>query len=857
VSEFSESCRRLGRTDGEKAFAPPDAPEHPPRDRTFLLQHVRLEITVDDQARTISGTVTHRLSPINDGLTEVALDAGDLNIHKVLDDGGHELEWELHGETLSIHLPKARKAGQPFELRISYDAKPRKGIFFTGPDKANPKRPRITWTQGEDMDNRYWFPSYDYPNQRFTSEVLATVDERYEALSNGHLVVVSADKRRKTKTYHWSLDQPHSNYLIALAVGEFESKEWDADGVPVLAHVPKGLGPFLDRAFQNVPDMVRYFGEVTGQKYPWPRYAQVCVPEFVVGGMENTSMTTLTEYCLTDEKAYDDYRPEGLLSHELAHQWFGDFLTCRAWGHIWLNESFATYFQVLWWEHFFGKDDALMELEADRDNYREEASKNYKRPIVTMKFVEPSDMFDRHTYEKGANVLHMMRNELGDDLWWKAIRQYVKKFAGQNVETNDFKEAIEEATGRNLDVFFDQWLYHAGHPEFEIAWSWDESAKQVELRVKQTQEVKDPVPLFRVSTTVELAGPDRTQKESIRIEKADQVFRFDAPRRPRAVLFDPEDAILKKVTFKKPRDELLWQLANAGSLWPRIEACRDLGKLVGDPKAIEGLAAALKNDKFWAVRREAAVALGEIGTAAARDALLGGATDKDSRVRRGVYRALGNFRKDEVAFKALAKGYREDGWYYPMNAAALALAETRHEQAFETIVKGMDRRSQGEILARGACMALANLRDERGFPPLVKRTSDEYFEMVRYGAAWALGKLGSFHESRRDEVLEDLSTLVRDPNYRTRLGATLGLGELGYPKAEEELQRISEAEPMSNLRTNARKAISTLREKHAEAAKKVEQQEELDKLKDENKELRSRIGAIEARVEAIGKRRKR
>src|SRR5213593_1900838 len=535
VSEFSESCRRLGLLiAGEKAFAPPDAPEHPPRDRTFLLQHVRLEITVDDRERTVSGTVTHRLAPINDGLSEVALDAGDLNIRKILDDGGHELEWELHGETLSIHLPKARKAGQAFELRISYDAKPRKGIFFTGPDKANPKRPRITWTQGEDMDNRYWFPSYDYPNQRFTSEVLATVDERYEALSNGRLVDVSADKRRKTKTYHWSLDQPHSNYLIALAVGEFESKEWDADGVPVLAHVSKGLGPFLDRTFQNVPDMVRYFGEVTGQRYPWPRYAQVCVPEFVVGGMENTSMTTLTEYCLTDEKAYEDYRPEGLLAHELAHQWFGDFLTCRAWGHIWLNESFATYFQVLWWEHFFGKDAALMELEADRENYYEEASKNYKRPIVTMKFVEPSDLFDRHTYEKGANVLHMMRNE---------------------------------------------------------------SAKQVELRVKQTQEVKDPVPLFRVSTSVELAGPDRTQKESIRIEKADQVFRFDASRRPRAVLFDPEDAILKKVTFKKPRDELLWQLANAGSTWPRIEACRDLGKLVGDPKAIEGLEDALKKDE--------------------------------------------------------------------------------------------------------------------------------------------------------------------------------------------------------------------------------------------------------------------
>src|SRR5256884_364689 len=276
-----------------------------------------------------------------------------------------------------------------------------------------------------------------------------------------------------------------------------------------------------------------------------------------------------------------------------------------------------------------------MELEADRDRYHEEASKNYKRPIVTMKFVEPSDMFDRHTYEEGANVLHMMRNELGDELWWKAIRQYVKKFAGQNVETNDFKEAIEEATGRNLDVFFDQWLYHAGHPEFELSWSWDGSAKQVELRTKQTQEVKDPVPLFKVSASVELAWPDRTQNESIRIEQADQVFRFDAPRRPRAVLFDPEDTLLKKATFKKPRDELLWQLANVGSVWPRIEACRYLGKLVGDAKAIEGLEDALKNDKFWGVRREAAVALGEIGTTAAREADLG-RIFRDGALRGGI-----------------------------------------------------------------------------------------------------------------------------------------------------------------------------------------------------------------------------
>ena len=853
VADRLDTCRGRGSFLAERTFAPPDAPEHPPRDRTFQLHHVRLDVTIDDLERSVSGTATHSLSPINDGLKEIMLDSGDLNIRKVVDDSDKELEWDLHGEALTIRLPRPRKAGERFELRIQYDAKPRKGIFFTGPDKANPKRPRIAWTHGEDTDNRYWFPSYDYPNQRLTSEVLATVDEKYEALSNGRLVKVEHDKRAKKKTYHWSLDQPHSNYLIALAVGEFDSKEWDADGVPAQAYVPKGLGSFLDRTFSNVPDMIRFFGKVTGRKYPWPRYAQVCVPEFIVGGMENTSITILYEYCLADEKAYDDYRPEPLLAHELAHQWFGDFLTCRSWAHIWLNESFATYFDILWWEHFFGKDEAVLRLDADRDNYFEETSKAYVRPIVTMKFIEASDMFDRHTYEKGGSVLHMMRTELGDELWWKAIQHYVSKFGGQNVETNDFKEAIEEATGRNLDVFFDQWLYHAGHPEFDVSWSWDDTAKQVELRVRQTQEVKDPVPLFKLTAAVDLAWPDRVQRESIRIDKADRAFRFDAPRRPETVLFDPDDAILKRLTFKKPRDELLWQLAHAKAAWPRIEACRELGKLIGDERAVEGLKTALMKDDFWGVRREAALALGDIGTTSSRDALLGGANDKASRVRRAVYRALGKFRKDEVAFKALAKAYADDGWYYPMNAAALALAENRHDRAFETIVKGMDRRSTADVITRGACMALANLRDERGIPELTKRTAADYPEMVRYGAAWALGKLGSFHEARRDEVVEDLAVLLRAANYRTRFGATLGLGELGYKRGVGELEKFAEAEPLGHLRSYARRAIATVREKHAELAKKIEQQEELDKLKDENKEMRTKLVTLEARVDAMGK----
>jgi len=856
MTESWETCRGHGLAIADRVFSAPDAPPQPPRDRTFLLQHLRLEVAIDDVAKTVSGTAVHRLAPINDGLREVVLDAQDLTIRKVTDGEGTALTWDHRGEALTIRLPRPKRAGQAFELRIRYDAKPRKGLYFMAPDKAYPKRARIAWTQGEDQDNRCWFPSYDFPNQRFTSEVLATVDERHEALSNGRLVKVTHDKRRRKKTYHWLLDKPHSNYLIALAVGEFDSKTWDADGVPVQAHVPKGMGSFIDRCFRNVPDMVRYFGKVTGLLYPWDRYDQVCVPEFVVGGMENTSITLLYEYCLTDEKAYDDYRPEPLLSHELAHQWFGDWLTTKSWGHVWLNESFATYFDLLWHEHFFGKEEMLMRCEEDRERYFEEASGSYRRPIVTHRFLEPSDMFDRHTYEKGGQVLHMMRHVLGDDLWWKAIRHYVRKHGGQNVETNDFKVAIEEATGRNLDTFFEQWLYGAGHPDLEVSWSYDERAKQVALRVKQAQEGKDGTPLFRLPVDVELVSDDRVWRERVLVEKAEHVFHLEAPKRPRTVLFDPDDAILKKLTFKKEKDELLWQLANAKGAWGRIEACRGLGRFLGDDKVVAGLRKALTKDRFWGVRRAAAAALGELGTEAARDALLEGAKDKDSRVRRGVYRALGNFRKDDVAFKALAKAYAEDGWYYPMHAAALALAETRHDRAFETIVKGMDRPSQAEMVARGASLALANLRDERGIEVLKERTAYGRPELARFGVASALGKLGSFHETRRDEILEHLAALFRDPNYRARLGAVTGLSALGYKKGVDELEKVAEAEPQPHLRTAARAAIQDIREKHATAAKKVEQQEDLDKLRDENRDLRNRLATIEAKVDALSRKRK-
>ncbi|HLE55140.1 MAG TPA: M1 family aminopeptidase [Thermoplasmata archaeon] len=856
MTESLESCRGYRIGGAERIFAPLDAPEHPPRDRTFQLHHVRLDIVIDDAARTVSGTAAHHLAPINDGLKDVVFDQQGLNIRRVTDGDGKALDFEVHGEELTVHLARTKKAGERFELRIRYECKPQKGLFFVAPDKAYPARPRIVWTQGEEMDNRSWFPSYDFPNQKFTSEVVVTVDEKFRVVSNGHLAKEKHDPKKRTRTYDWVQDKPHPNYLIALVAGEWDSKEWSADGVPVQAYVPKGMGKYIDLCFSRVPHMVKYFGRVTGQKYPWDKYAQACVPEFTFGGMENTSITILFEYCLTDEKAYPDYSSDPLLSHELAHQWFGDYVTTKSWGHLWLNESFADYFECLWWEDYFGKDDFLLHLQEIREGYYEEAEKHYRRPIVTHRYVDSEDMLDAHTYNKGCGVLHMMRTVLGDDLWWKSIRHYVKKHALQNVETNDLKVAIEEATGRNLDWFFDEWLYRAGHPEFEVSWSWDDKARQVEVKLKQTHEVKDPVPLFKMPVVFELASDERVWRENVKVEKAEHTFRFGTPRRPKTVLFDPDGALLKKLTFKKEKEELVWQVARAKGIWGRIEACEGLGKFLADEGALRALEKALTKDKHWGVRRAAAAALGEIGSPEARDTLLRSLKGQDSRVRRGIYRALGKFRKDDVAFKALTKAYLEDGIYAPMATAGFALAETRHDDAFTTIVKGMDRPSQAEVISRAATRGLAYLRDERGVKVLMERTAYGLPELRRYGAAIALGQLGYYHEERREDVLDHLVGLTKDPNYRTKLGAIDGLAELGYKKATAELEKLRETAVLGNVRKNARTAVDQIREKHAEGAKRLEQQAELDKLKDENKVLKARLASVESKVDALAKRRK-
>src|SRR5579863_6296366 len=325
--------------------------------------------------------------------------------------------------------------------------------------------------------------------------------------------------------------------------------------------------------------MLELFSQRFGVPYPYPRYAQVFVADFIFGGMENTSATTLTDTVLLDERAAIDHDVDALVSHELAHQWFGDYVTCRDWGEGWLNEGFATYSEYIWREHHEGRDAADLELEEWAEMYFGEDSGRYRRTIATKLYDEPIDVFDHHLYEKGGRVLHMLRALLGDDAFWRTLALYLKKHAHGVVESRDLARAVEDATGRVLDWFFSQWVIDgAGHPELDVQLAWDADAQLATVTVEQRQRVEGKTPLFRLPTHLRFQVGDREHDVEIEITERRQTFHVPLEGEPSQAIFDPGRVLLAKRDISKPDPMWAEELAHATHAIDRTAAAEALAK---------------------------------------------------------------------------------------------------------------------------------------------------------------------------------------------------------------------------------------------------------------------------------------
>ncbi|HEY3783300.1 MAG TPA: M1 family metallopeptidase [Fimbriimonadaceae bacterium] len=567
------------------AFSAPNATVHYAPNREYDLINVNVDVSVDWPDREFGGSVVDTLSPLRNGLDHITLDAGEnLNIKSVEIDG-QSTSFKHEGKKLIIAsgmIPRDKVV----RVKVTYDSKNAGGRGFGQGGEGGwhwiqtrvgePNRIGF-WTQGETGYNSNWVPIWDYPNDFTTSETHTTVPADWTVIGNGVPVSNTLSSDGKTRTFVWKMTIPHATYLLSLCGGPFDVGHDSWRGMPLWYVVPKGEGNLIKESFGHTQDMLSFYSDAIGYRFPWPKYAQDAMFDFG-GGMENVSATTLGENSLTDERA-GYYAMDSLNSHEMGHQWFGDTVTTKDWGQIWLNESFATYMQIMYFEHSRGPNGYAREIESALQSYLQEAQR-YHRPVVTNFYSNPDAMFDQHTYPKGGVILHTLRQMLGDQAFFAGLKHYLLLHQHTPVETNDLCEAMTDSSGINLHPFFDQWLYKPGHPVLDTTWRWDGS--NVVLHVKQTQDRSDGTPIYNVKTAIGIIDGTHLDEVPIRLTDKEQDFKVARSAKPNAVLFDPEHNFLREIpTLHWDKTELPYILQTAPNCIDRNKAMRDM--LDGNP----------------------------------------------------------------------------------------------------------------------------------------------------------------------------------------------------------------------------------------------------------------------------------
>lgn len=850
---------------GHKSFELLGARPHYNPDRPGQVKHIFLDLGLDLAKQSCYGTCTITLMPIRSGIQQLVLDAVDLTIESVQFESTAQ-PFDYDGERLYIQLLEPTETGKDIKIAIAYSVeKPQRGIYFIAPNQDYPDKPTQVWTQGEDEDSRFWFPCFDYPGQLSTSEIRVRVPKSLIAISNGELIATEEDGDRKI--YHWLQQEVHPTYLMTLAVGDFAEIRDEWQGKPVTYYVEKGQEEDARRSMGKTPRMMDFLSQKFGYPYPYPKYAQVCVDDFIFGGMENTSTTLLTDRCLMDERAsLDNMRTESLVVHELTHQWFGDLVVIKHWSHAWIKEGMASYSEVFWTEHEYSKDDAAYYLLGEARSYLEEDSSRYRRPIVTHIYREAIELYDRHLYEKGACVYHMIRTELGDELFWKTIETFVADNAHATVETVDLLRAIEKATGRNLLFLFDQYVYRGGHPDYKVAYSWDGDSNLAKVTVTQTQareaksgsknelfDLKIPIAFNYASQESKV---EKVQTFKVRIHEPEQSFYFPLQQKPEFVSFDAGNNYLKTVSLEYPTPELKAQLKFDPDPISRIYAAQALAKK-GGLEAVKVLSESLSNDPFWGVRSEVAKQLGQIKIDQATTALILGLQDEDARVRRQVVTVLAKTKTTEsydALKELLSKG---DASYYTEAAIARSIgcivsATLKYkEPEVIDLLNGVlqERAGWNEVVRSGAIGGLSQMKSSTVALELItKYTRPGVPQPLRLTAIRALGSISLGQTPDKvEEILERLEELASETFFLTQVAVVSSLGRMETAKAIGVLHVVSEQTADGRVRRMAEEAIERVQQNIGSDKAVKQLRQEVDQLKRENQELRSRMEQLEVK----------
>ena len=525
------------------------------RTRTFDVQHYLIRTSFDRKNRTISGETTISLNPLKGGFNSFALDAADLDFESVrLEPEGTDLQFKTDGDKVFIMLPNSFSPKDLIKIRLKYSAKPKKGVYFVNAERdggALLHEPQI-YTQGEAEESRYWFPSYDFPDDKATTEQYLTVERDETAISNGELFE-TLNNADGTKTFHYKMSLPHSVYLTSFVIGKYVKFSDSFKNIPLAVYLYPGREYLYDRVFKDTKEMLRVYEELTGIAFPYNKYDQTIVAHFELGGMENITATTLSDRDIFFSER-NRFVVEDIISHELSHSWFGNLVTCRNWAELWLNEGFATFMEAVWREKRYGREDYLRKIGEDRDIYfAEESQKPRKHGLYNQLARPDQSIFDTTAYQKGGAVVHTLRETVGERVFWKAINLYLTKHKFGNVETPDLQKVFEDVSKKDLNWFFNQWVYGTGYPRLEIKYRYNAGTKRLNLSVKQTQEAEDLTPsAFIVPLEIEITTPSGASTEKILITKRVENFSIKLNEAPTNLVFDKDLKIpLKSVKVQK------------------------------------------------------------------------------------------------------------------------------------------------------------------------------------------------------------------------------------------------------------------------------------------------------------------
>ncbi|MGB3617689.1 MAG: M1 family aminopeptidase [Catalinimonas sp.] len=794
--------------------APPPSPKFPYRaevTRTFDLLHTRLEVSFDWAQRHLLGSADLTLRPYFYEQQELVLDARGFDLHEVaLLDGDAErpLTHAYDGELITIQLDRTYRRNDTLRVRIDYTAKPDelpaggsaaitsdKGLYFINPDGTDPNKPRQLWTQGETHGSRCWFPTIDHPNERTTQEIYITVEDHFTTVSNG-LLVYAQENADGTRTDYWSMKQPHAPYLFMMAVSDFAVVRDEWRGKEVSYYVDSAYAPHARAVFGNTAEMMTFFSDRLGVEYPWDKYAQVVVHDYVSGAMENTSASLFMEDLhLTTRETFDtdwDY----IIAHELIHQWFGDLVTCESWSNLPLNESFANYGEYLWAEWKRGRAQADYQGSNELQGYLSEAQRK-QVPIFRFHYENHEDMFDAHSYNKGGRVLHMLRKYVGDDAFFTALNRYLTRHAYSDVEIHDLRLAFEEVTGEDLNWFFTQWFLRPGHPQLRVEHSY--AGETLTVRVEQQQDTTE-TPIYRLPLDVEVWSGGEARRYPVVIDEATETFTFLVSARPNWVLFDAEQQLLGVVEHEKSTEELLYQYEHSALVLPRFESLSELAEGTGQPEIVEMMRRAL-DDPFGQIREQA------IGFFADQEGMLGerarivamARADTNTSVRATALEAIGqNASADELPVLQAAF---TDSSYAVVAAALGGYLLSAPADAGEVLKPFRDEQNQYVVNLLGDYYST---QDDPAHYEWFERGLRNGTKDVRYLLSQYLGRylLNESVSADRGEGVELLGELAReDLSVSVRFAAYRSLGLLtdvpGVPAMRAE---IKENETSAQLR---------------------------------------------------------